>query len=83
MRSRLASHASGKKSGDKFCLYVADEILEAAGHSTKDEAVRNYVCKRLSYRFFAFEGVTASDLKIARAIERRIQAGIRHWESRC
>ena len=31
LRGRLASHRSGNTSGDKFCVYVADEILEAAG----------------------------------------------------
>jgi hypothetical protein len=75
LHSRLESHASGKRSGDEFCDFVADQILAAAGHSVSDDFVRDYVCQHLSYRYFAFEGLTEEDQQRAYRLERRIQAG--------
>ena len=54
---------------------MADKILAAAGHSTADDFVRDYVCQHLSYRYFAFEGLTAEEQAMAYRVERRIQAG--------
>ncbi len=75
LHGRLGSHAAGKKAGDQFCVYVADKILAAAGHSTADDFVRDYVCQHLSYRYFAFEGLTSEEQETARRVERRVQAG--------
>ena len=75
LHSRLGSHASGQRGGDKFCVYVADKILAAAGHSATDEFVRDYVCQHLSYRYYVFDALTPDDLNTARRLERRIQAG--------
>ena len=57
--SRLASHAMGRRSGDQFCVYVADrfvlptlkrETIEAiaAGSVRFDALIRDYITKRLS-----------------------------------
>jgi hypothetical protein len=75
LRSRLRSHASGRRSGDQFCVYVADKILAAAGHPVSDDFVRDYVCQHLSYRFYAFESLTHEDQATARRVERTIQSG--------
>lgn len=60
--SRLKSHASGRRSGDQFCTYVADRFvlpaldpatIRAIGEGTVsfDELVEAYICEHLSYRF--------------------------------
>jgi hypothetical protein len=60
--TRLASHASGRRSGDQFCVYVADclvlETLSQAdiaaissGEHQMDAFVRRYIHQNLRYRF--------------------------------
>lgn len=60
--SRLSSHWAGRRSGDQFCVYVADrlvlqtltggEIEEiAAGRLSMDKLVRTYIHEHLGYRF--------------------------------
>ena len=59
---RLGSHASGRRSGDQFCVYVADvlvlpklrrsEIEEiAAGDLSFDSVVKDFTRRHLSFRF--------------------------------
>ena len=72
---RLHSHASGRKSGDQFCTYIADKILAAVGHPTTDDFVRKYVCDHLSYRFYAFTDLTTKEQDAARRIETIIRQG--------
>jgi hypothetical protein len=59
---RLNSHASGRRSGDQFCLYVADrlvlptlarETIAAVGNGTEsmDRLAKEFIRKELSYRF--------------------------------
>ncbi len=60
--SRLNSHASGRRSGDQFCLYICDRFVlpslsreqieqVAAGILSLDQRTREYVHEHLSYRF--------------------------------
>ena len=53
--TRLASHAAGRRSGDQFCVYVADRLvlpmltpeqirLIGAGALQFDALVRSYIC---------------------------------------
>ena len=60
--SRLNSHWAGDRSGDQFCVYVADrlvlqtltrgEIEEiAAGQLSMDKLVRTFIHDHLGYRF--------------------------------
>ena len=60
--SRLNSHASGRRSGDQFCVYVcdrlvlprliADEIARVAnGNLSLDQLVRRFIHEHLSYRY--------------------------------
>jgi hypothetical protein len=60
--TRLQSHASGRRSGDQFCVYVADHLVLptlsqdditaiASGRHQMDAFVRRYIHENLSYRF--------------------------------
>jgi hypothetical protein len=79
--SRLSSHASGRRSGDQFCFYVADRLVLphltaeqiaeiGAGRLAFDGLVRRYIHEELSYRF-----VEAPDGQTARAWEAAIRVG--------
>jgi hypothetical protein len=73
--TRLASHAAGRRSGDQFCVYVADRLVLpmltreevraiAAGSGRMDAHVRDYIHARLSYRFAVVpDGATAFRLE--------------------
>jgi hypothetical protein len=82
--TRLASHANGRRSGDQFCVYVADRLvlpvltpddIEAigSGRHQMDAFVRRYIHENLRYRF-----VTQPDGAAAYAIESAIKSG--KWE---
>jgi hypothetical protein len=60
--TRLQSHASGRRSGDQFCVYVADRLILptlaqediagiASGRHSMDALVRRYIHENLPYRF--------------------------------
>ena len=60
--TRLASHASGRRSGDQFCVYVADYLVlpeltaeQVTAISSRellfDNLIRKYIHDRLSFRF--------------------------------
>ena len=79
LRSRLASHASGRRSGDQFCVYVFDHLIlptltrqqidgAALGQLSLDGLTRQLVRQSLSYRFTLLK-----DAATARAVERQIQ----------
>jgi hypothetical protein len=62
LASRLRSHASGRRSGDQFCVYVADHYvmpdltrqqIEAIrdGELSMDLLVRDCIHTRFAYRF--------------------------------
>ena len=82
--TRLKSHASGRRSGDQFCVYVADRFVLptlsqediaaiASGRHQMDAFVRRYIHENLSYRF-----VILADGKAAHALEAAIKGG--KWE---
>jgi hypothetical protein len=82
LRQRLASHSSGRRSGDQFCVYVADRLVLptlstseiaqiAAGELSLDARVRRYVHERLSYRW-----VETQDGASAFALEVKICRGL-------
>lgn len=79
LRSRLESHWSGRRSGDQFCVYVADRLVLstlsseqitaiAAGELKLDALVRMYVHAHLTYRFCELP-----DSKSAEALEREVR----------
>ncbi len=78
---RLNSHASGRRSGDQFCVYVCDRLILprlspeeigkiGRGELNLDTLVRVYVRDCLSYRF---AGTT--DSSTARQLEQEIRSG--------
>ena len=75
--TRLQSHASGRRSGDQFCVYVADRlVLPALSHclwASPDTFVRRYIHENLSYRF-----VMMPDGAAAYSAEKTINSG--KWE---
>jgi hypothetical protein len=83
--TRLASHASGRRSGDQFCVYVADRLVlptlthedisaVGSGRHQMDAFVRRYVHANLLYRFAMLpDGVAAY------AVEAAIKNG--QWDS--
>ena len=65
--SRLNSHASGRRSGDQFCVYVADRLILptlarhqieaiARGELALDGLTRAYIREHLTYRFAEASG---------------------------
>src|SRR5262249_36270127 len=80
--TRLKSHASGRRSGDQFCVYVADRLVLptlsqediaaiALGRHQMDAFVRRYIHENLCYRF-----VMLADGAAAYAIEAAIKSGV-------
>jgi hypothetical protein len=81
LASRLRSHASGRRGGDQFCVYVADhyvlpglsrEQIEAIRDSrlSMDALVRERIQSAFSFRF-----VAVADYRAALALERAIKTG--------
>jgi hypothetical protein len=79
--TRLQSHASGRRSGDQFCVYVADRLVLptlspediaaiATGRHQMDAFVRRYIHENLSYRF-----VVLPDGAAAYAVEAMLKSG--------
>jgi hypothetical protein len=79
--TRLQSHASGRRSGDQFCVYVADRLVLpillqediseiASGRHQMDAFVRRYIHQNLCYRF-----VMLPDGAEAYAVEATIKGG--------
>jgi hypothetical protein len=84
LHTRLNSHATGKRSGDQFCVYVADRLVLqtlsqdeiagiASGRRQLDGFVQRYIHENLSYRF-----VLVPDGLTAFALEKAIKRG--EWE---
>jgi hypothetical protein len=77
---RLNSHASGRRSGDQFCIYVADRLVLptlhnriaeiADGSLSLDKATRDYIKANLGFRWTCVESG-----KAAFELERRLQRG--------
>jgi len=77
---RLDSHASGRRSGDQFSIYICDRIVLSlvhnriseivAGDLSLDRLTREFIRTELGFRF-----VKAADHRDALAIERQIQRG--------
>ena len=77
---RLASHASGRRSGDQFLIYVCDRLVLprlgnriadiADGTVSLDRETKDYVRTNLGFRWLAMKDPAA-----AFALERALQAG--------
>lgn len=77
---RLASHASGRRSGDQFCIYICDRLVLPRFHNrfseigtgqvSLDAATRDFIRDELGFRFCA-----VSSPADAFALERQLQRG--------
>ncbi len=76
---RLNQHASGRRSGDQFCVYICDRFVlsgldrrsiagVARGEVSLDLLTRDYVREHLAYRF-----VTTSTGAEARSLESQVR----------
>ena len=76
LQSRLSQHASGRRSGDQFCVYVGDRLVMPklgidqmkgvfSGEYSLDDAIREFVRSQLSYRY-----LLVADDPTARALEK-------------
>jgi hypothetical protein len=79
--TRLNSHASGRRSGDQFNIYICDRFIVPAltpgqqrdigeGRLLLDQMTRSFIREHLSYRF-----VVHRDGAQALAVERAVRAG--------
>jgi hypothetical protein len=84
LAGRLEAHASGRRSGDQFCVYVFDRLVlptmsaqqiqdAATGELVIDDLVRSYIRTRLAYRFRLF----ASGREAREAEAKIINEGVR------
>src|SRR5262249_30266679 len=80
--TRLASHAAGRRSGDQFCVYVADRLvlptltpeqirLIGTGGLQFDGLVRSYIHDHLGYRL----AIVSTGVQ-ARLLEDQIKRGV-------
>src|SRR4051794_11925845 len=80
---RLESHASGRRSGNQFCIYVCDRFVLprvhnriaeiAEGKLSLDRLTREFIRAELGFKFMPVE-----DSAAARALEQTLQRG--EWE---
>ena len=76
LQSRLSHHASGRRSGDQFCVFVGDRLVMSklsidqmkgvfSGEYSLDDAIKEYIRSQLSYRY-----LVVADDPTARALEK-------------
>jgi hypothetical protein len=81
LRDRLGSHASGKRSGDQFNVYVCDRFVVpeldreqqlriGSGDLKLDDMTKAFIIEHLGFRF-----AVCRDGKDAASLERDIRAG--------
>lgn len=79
--TRLKAHASGRRSGDQFCIYVGDRLVLpsltsdqiadiANGNLSFDKLIKEYIHRQLAFRF-----VETENDKIAYHIEIAVKDG--------
>ena len=85
--TRLASHASGRLSGDQFCVYVANRLVMpsitpeqlpklASGELNLDKLTKAYIHERLEYQF-AFVESSAQAYELERACRAGSRFGVK------
>jgi hypothetical protein len=81
LQERLDAHASGRRSGDQFNVYVCDRLIVPTltpeqlrgigrGELSLDRMTRDYIREKLTYRY-----VVCHDKSGADALERAVRAG--------
>jgi hypothetical protein len=80
--SRLSSHASGQRSGNRFCIYVCDRLVLrtlsdediaeiAAGRLSLDSRTREVIRSKFGFRL-----VSVPDARTALDLEKAIKRGV-------
>ena len=91
LKQRLAAHASGRRSGDQFCIRVADRLVlprltrediaaiaaDADGSRLLDNRVGAHIKAHLSYRFHVVTDAKA--VQVVREAEAAIRRGAEGW----
>ena len=81
--SRMISHASGRRSGDQFCIYIHDfyvipKLIEEGEYipsiGVLDKLTKDFIHNNLNYRFIGFE--TDNSDEIVRSLENQIKSGV-------
>src|SRR4051812_1676959 len=80
LASRLRSHASGRRSGDQFCVYVADHYVLHELTREQIEAIRDSrlsmdaLVRQKIHAAFGFRFVVVEDYRAALAVETLIKS---------
>ena len=81
--SRMISHASGRRSGDQFCIYIHDfyvipKLINEGEYTPSigvlDKLTKEFIHNNLFYRFVGFE--TYNSDEIVRSLENQIKSGV-------
>ena len=81
--SRMVSHASGRRSGDQFCIYIHDfyvipKLINRGEYTPSigvlDKLTKEFIHNNLFYRFVGFE--TNNSDEIVRSLENQIKSGV-------
>jgi hypothetical protein len=81
LASRLRSHASGRRSGDQFCVYVADHYVMPDLDRNQIEDIHDArlsmdaLVRHRIHASFVFRFVAVEDYVTALGIERAVKAG--------
>src|SRR3954467_10070957 len=81
LASRLRSHASGRRSGDQFCVYVADHYVLPELTRAQIEAIRDStlsfdaLVREKIHAAFSFRFVQTADYTAALALEADVKVG--------
>ena len=79
--NRLNSHATGRRSGDQFCVYVCDRFIvphlsgEQQGQVADGELSLDALTRQLIHERYEFRFVTTPNGGEALALEREVQRG--------
>ena len=80
--SRMIAHASGKRSGDQFCIYIHDffvipELIQNGIYTPLrgelDQLTKSYIHDNLYYRFISFQSDDSDE--VVRGLENKIKSG--------
>jgi hypothetical protein len=81
LASRLRSHASGRRSGDQFCVYVSDHYVLPSLDRAQIEAIAaselsmDALVQRKIRADFTFRFVVMPDYRTALAVENAVKVG--------